>query len=385
MPREYLFYRRPAGAHVPKYGSAQLHRAVIGGLQGRVQRFGKAAIAVQRFEPGGGGAALARHRIAQFFERGAGIGERHRDGSLHRAEHERPRLIGSEAEFFSGSDIGARDLEDITRSRPRNCRGAVQHILVLDRYRGAGALHHLHRVRCLRIGYVRSREDAAGSLAHGSGKVRHDSDDRRTAHRRLQARRAGPGGDRKHIAVIGEVGGVGGKHIVDHLRLDRDDDRVEAVVGDGRAILDEDYTDLLEVVVRRSGTDYELDRMSRGDYLTTPTKTTQGRPSQYYYNRQVTPQVTLWPTPDSSNDTLVYYYVQRMDDADTLVNTTDAPFRFYPCMAAGLAYYIAIKKAPERVQLLKSVYEEEFQRAADEDEDRVPLKIQPSIQYLRVN
>jgi hypothetical protein len=149
--------------------------------------------------------------------------------------------------------------------------------------------------------------------------------------------------------------------------------------------LDASYTDLLEVVVRRSGTDYELDRMSRSEYLNLPNKTTQGRPSQYYYNRQVTPQITLWATPDSSSDTLVYYYVQRIEDADALVNTTDAPFRFLPCMAAGLAYYIAMKKSPERVQLLKAVYEEEFQRAADEDEDRVSLKLQPSISYLRVN
>ena len=124
--------------------------------------------------------------------------------------------------------------------------------------------------------------------------------------------------------------------------------------------------------------------MSRGDYLTIPNKTTEGRPSQYFYNRQVSPEVTLWPTPNNSTDVLVYYYVQRMDDADTMVNTTDAPFRFLPCMVAGLAYYLAMKKAPDRVQLLKDVYEEEFQRAAAEDEDRVPLKLQPSISYLRV-
>ena len=145
-----------------------------------------------------------------------------------------------------------------------------------------------------------------------------------------------------------------------------------------------DYADLLEVVVRRSGIDYELDRMSRGDYLTLPNKTTEGRPSQYYFNRQVSPEITLWATPDNSTDTLVYYYVQRIDDADTMVNTTDAPFRFLPCMVAGLAYYLAVKRAPDRIQLLKALYEEEFQRAADEDSDRVPLKLQPSISYLRV-
>jgi hypothetical protein len=146
-----------------------------------------------------------------------------------------------------------------------------------------------------------------------------------------------------------------------------------------------DYTDLLEVVLRRSGTDYELGRMSRGEYLTLPNKTSTGRPSQYFFDRQTLPQITLWATPDSSTDTLVYYYIKRIQDVDTLVNTADAPFRFLPCMVSGLAYYVAMKKAPERVQLLKAVYEEEFQRAAAEDEDRVPLKLQPSIQYLRVN
>jgi len=145
------------------------------------------------------------------------------------------------------------------------------------------------------------------------------------------------------------------------------------------------YTDLLEVSLRRSGTDYELSRMSRGEYLGLPNKTTQGRPSQYFYNRQTTPQITLWATPDSSTDTLIYYYVKRIEDVDTFTNTTDAPFRFLPCIVAGLAYYLSMKRAPDRIQLLKSVYEEEFQRAADEDEDRVPLKIQPGIQYLRVN
>jgi len=145
-----------------------------------------------------------------------------------------------------------------------------------------------------------------------------------------------------------------------------------------------DVVDVLEIVLRRSNTDFEVERISRGEYATLPNKTTQGRPSQFWFNRQIDPVINLWAVPENSTDQLIYYYVQRIEDADTLVNTTDMPFRFYPCMVAGLAYYIAMKKAPERIQLLKSVYEEEFQRASDEDEDRVPLKLQPSIQYLRV-
>ena len=154
--------------------------------------------------------------------------------------------------------------------------------------------------------------------------------------------------------------------------------------GQAQETLTADVVDILEVVLRRSGTDYEVERISRGEYATLPNKSTQGRPSQFYFDRQIDPIINLWSVPENSTDQLIYYYVQRIQDADALVNTTDMPFRFYPCMVAGLAYYIAMKRAPERIQLLKSVYEEEFQRAADEDEDRVPLKLQPSIQYLRV-
>jgi hypothetical protein len=154
--------------------------------------------------------------------------------------------------------------------------------------------------------------------------------------------------------------------------------------GQSKETLTADVVDILEVALRRDGTDYELDRISRGEYLNIPSKTTKGRPSQFYFDRQITPVLHLWASPENSTDQLVYYYVQRIQDADALTNTTDMPFRFYPCMVAGLAYYLSMKRAPERVQLLKAVYEEEFQRAADEDGDRTPLKLQPSMQYLRV-
>ena len=154
--------------------------------------------------------------------------------------------------------------------------------------------------------------------------------------------------------------------------------------GQGQETLPADVVDLLEVVLRRDGTDYEVDKLSRGEYLTLPNKTTKGRPSQLYFDRKIQPVINVWPVPENSTDQLVYYYVRRIEDADALVNTTDMPFRFYPCMVAGLAYYLAMKRALDRVQILKTVYEEEFQRAADEDEARTPLKLQPSIQYLRV-
>ena len=89
--------------------------------------------------------------------------------------------------------------------------------------------------------------------------------------------------------------------------------------------------------------------------------------------------------PENSTDTVIIDKLVRIDDADTFINTMDIPFRFYPCLAAGLAYYLAIKRAPDRVQLLKAVYEEEFERAASEDRDRASLNIQPSMAYLRLS
>jgi len=146
-----------------------------------------------------------------------------------------------------------------------------------------------------------------------------------------------------------------------------------------------DVVDLLEVVVRRDNTDFQVQRISRSDYQNLPNKTTSGRPSSIYVDKQIAPKINLWPAPENSTDVLRYYFIQRIQDADAAINNMDAPFRFLPCMAAGLAYYLSVKKAPDRVQLLKSIYEEEFQRASDMDQDRVPTRLTPSLDYLRVN
>ncbi len=142
-----------------------------------------------------------------------------------------------------------------------------------------------------------------------------------------------------------------------------------------------DTIDILSAVIRRSDVDYNIERLSRDDYLAVPNKTTQGRPSQWFLDRQIAPVLKLWPVPENSTDVVVFDRLVRMDDADTAQNTVEMPFRFYPCLAAGLAYYIAIKKAPDRVQLLKAVYEEEMERAISMDRDRASFNIVPSLAY----
>jgi len=154
---------------------------------------------------------------------------------------------------------------------------------------------------------------------------------------------------------------------------------------DGEYDLGADVIDVLSVVVRRSNTDYALTRVSRDTFLSIPVKTTQGRPSQFFLDRQITPNLKVWPVPENSTDLIVYDALTRMDDADAQVNTLDMPFRFYPCLAAGLAYYIALKRAPNRLQMLKAMYEEEFERAMTEDRDRASFNVVPQYQYFRTN
>ena len=145
-----------------------------------------------------------------------------------------------------------------------------------------------------------------------------------------------------------------------------------------------DVIDVLSVVVRRSGTDFNMSRISRDTYLSIPTKTTTGRPTQYFLDRQITPNLKIWPAPENSTDVIHYDALTRIQDADTMQNTLEIPFRFYPCLAAGLAYYIALKRAPDRIQLLKTSYEEEFDRAMAEDRDRSSFTITPSLDYYKV-
>mgnify|MGYP003134708754 CR=1 FL=1 len=140
-----------------------------------------------------------------------------------------------------------------------------------------------------------------------------------------------------------------------------------------------DTIDILEMVIRRSGVDTSMDRISRSAYLNLPNKETTGKPSQFFVDRQVNPVLYLWQTPENSTDQIVYYRLVRIDDADSYTNDFDVPFRFYPCLVAGLAYYLSIKVAPDRVGALKAIYDEEFTRAASEDRDRTSLQLVPRV------
>ena len=142
--------------------------------------------------------------------------------------------------------------------------------------------------------------------------------------------------------------------------------------------------DVLDAFIREtvSGeiTDLPMARIGRSQYAGLGNKSTTGKPSQFYIDKQLTPTVTVYPAPDKSSTYTLYMNVlTRMDDADAGANTLEMPYRFYPCLAAGLAYYISLKKAPERTGMLKQLYEEEFLRAMSQDEERASFHISPDL------
>ena len=97
------------------------------------------------------------------------------------------------------------------------------------------------------------------------------------------------------------------------------------------------------------------------------------------------PCVTVWPTPDAAQSyQFVYWRLRRTQDAGNGVNIMDVPFRFIPCMAAGLAYYIAgkIPEGADKIMLLKQQYDEAWEQAAYEDHEKAALRFVPRQQFI---
>lgn len=158
-----------------------------------------------------------------------------------------------------------------------------------------------------------------------------------------------------------------------------------------------DTVDLIDHVIRTgtgtSQSDINISRISLDTYSTIPNKNAQGRPTQVWINRLsgetassgiVYPTINVWPAPDqTSTYTFVYWRLRRIQDAGNGATTQDIPFRFLPAMVAGLAYYMSMKipDALPRVEMLKMVYEEQWQHAADEDREKAPLRLAPRVSY----
>ena len=139
-----------------------------------------------------------------------------------------------------------------------------------------------------------------------------------------------------------------------------------------------------------SSSDVSLTKIDRSAYAALAGKGTRSQPSQYFIDRQgvspLTPQIYLYPSPDASTYTfLKYYAVKRIEDAGAYTDDADAPNRFLPSLCAGLAFQLALKRAPDRIQDLKLLYEDSMQRALTEDGARTSAYISPQAYYPTVS
>ena len=142
--------------------------------------------------------------------------------------------------------------------------------------------------------------------------------------------------------------------------------------------------DVLEASFRNSNVDTPLTKISRSAYQALSNKTATGVPTQYFVQRlidRVTITLYLTPGSDQAGKFINYYYVKRIQDVGDYTNATDVPYRFVPCMASGLAFYLAQKFKPQMVQQMKMLYEDELQRALSEDGSPSSTYISPKVYY----
>ena len=167
---------------------------------------------------------------------------------------------------------------------------------------------------------------------------------------------------------------------------------IPLVQGTATYNLPADTVDLMEQVIRTGAgsastqADLTITRISVSTYATIPNKLQQARPIQVWIQRlQDIPTITVWPVRDGSQTyTFVYWRLRRIDYAGTGVNTMDVPFRFLPCMVAGLAYYLAlkVKGGTERLQILKQQYDEAWDLAATEDREKAAVRFVPRQMFI---
>ena len=148
-------------------------------------------------------------------------------------------------------------------------------------------------------------------------------------------------------------------------------------------ILEASYRNTEQVPV----VDFPLTKISRSGYSALSSKFSQGTPTQYYVQRLIDKiTITLYLTPgsDQVNNVMFYYYAKRIQDVGAYTNITDVPYRFVPCMCAGLAYYLAVKFAPQRGQEMRLLYEDELKRALEQDGSPSSSFITPKVYYPSV-
>jgi hypothetical protein len=145
--------------------------------------------------------------------------------------------------------------------------------------------------------------------------------------------------------------------------------------------------DALQVIVNRDNTDLPLTRISYEEYLQIPQKGQTGRATQYSIKRdRDNPTLFIWPIPENSTDVLKVEKIRELEDINKSAGqNADVPKRFLPCLSAGLAFYMSIKRPSVdagKITFLKQNYEELLERALTEDSERASIFFKPKLRAV---
>lgn len=137
---------------------------------------------------------------------------------------------------------------------------------------------------------------------------------------------------------------------------------------------------ILDMYVVVDGIDRIITPVSRTEYASYPNKATEGMPTVAWFDRLLSPTITLWPVPDGNQTSLKYYRVRQIQDANfTSGQNVEIPYYFLEAFAQGLAYRLAMIWAPEKAQLLKMVADESYQIAASQNVETAQQYISPML------
>ena len=137
---------------------------------------------------------------------------------------------------------------------------------------------------------------------------------------------------------------------------------------------------VLDMYVVVNGIDRIITPVSRTEYASYPNKATEGMPTVAWFDRLLSPTITLWPVPDGNQTSLKYYRVRQIQDANfTSGQNVEIPYYFLEAFAQGLAYRLAMIWAPEKAAMLKVVADESYQIAASQNVETANFMISPSL------
>lgn len=160
------------------------------------------------------------------------------------------------------------------------------------------------------------------------------------------------------------------------------------ISGQNTITLNSDVIEVLQAYITDSSVtpsiNYVVTGISRSDFAALPYPTQAGdRPTQFYFDRQTTPIINLWPVQNNATKSFGYFAWTFIQDAGAFTNQLDLPNRWYEALTATLAWRLAVKFAPDRVAMLKPEASDAFNAAAAEDTESVPLRITPNMSGSR--